>query len=239
MYATLPTLIAAVAAAQPQDNPDVDITITQTRVQLEDPNDGIQARDLLVKSNDDHLVTPMGVAVLVGGGAVGQLTDRQANATDPGGTWLLRGAVGTRSVLAAEVAYIGGVQPIDQRLAFEEDAGLLSNGAEVDLRVQVPIVAGRGEDLLMTPFLAGGFGFLAHDVVRTDDPLTNDGTVGDDVTLHIPVALGLGAASDGWIGDVRLTYRPAINDASVFGRPSRFDSSLDGLALTASVGFEI
>jgi hypothetical protein len=233
--------LAVPAAALAQDDPYVYPDDYPEDVYLgDDEIDDDGGFDLVVRGNEDHLVTDMGVGVLIGGGSMNRLTDREANATSTGGTWHLRGVIGTRSFLAAEVAYLGAATPVAAGIdVVEEDAILMSNGGEANLRGQIPIPVGMDEDVMVAPFLTAGVGVQAHDLVRTDTDLTDDGAIGDDVTFHLPVAGGLAVATEGFIADARVSYRPAIaNDRNVFGEPTAFDNALDELAVTGSIGVE-
>jgi hypothetical protein len=232
LIAALATSGAATAQdTRPYPYPVTGITVGDPR----GPND----LGLLVRGADEHLATDMGVALMLGGGSVTRLTDREENATSPGGAWHARLVIGTRSFVAGEAAYVGSAAPVQPDVVGTDDVLLLSNGGEGALRAQVPVVVGIRQDVLVAPFATAGVGVQVHDLMNQELEILGDRMVGNDFTVHVPVGGGLMVASEGFIADARLAYRPAVaNDRRVFGTPSRFDNAIDEVAVTGSIGVE-
>lgn len=207
-------------------------------IYLDEPRraDGI---GLVVRGNEDHLATDMGVAVLLGGGSSLRVTDRDVNATTPGGSWHVRTVIGTRSFIAGEVAYVGSANPVRPEVIGSDDVLLLSNGGEAALRAQIPVPVGIRQDVMVAPFATFGVGVQVQDLMNEELEILGDRMIGNDPTVHLPVGAGLTVASEGFIADARLAYRPAVaNDRWVFGKSSPFDNAIDELAVTGSIGVE-
>lgn len=194
----------------------------------------------LVPGNPD-IPSGFGNALMIGGGTMDRLTtDGAENATSTGGSWLARYVLGTRSILAGELAYLGSAVPVDNRVTGGSGSGmLLSNGGEVDLRVQAPIPVGVDDNVALAPFILGGFALLGHGVVGSDGGIDDNTSLGDRLTAHLPLGAGLAVMTGGFIADARISYRPTIGgDNPVFNGRTAFDNSMNGLAITGSVGFE-
>ncbi len=153
-------------------------------------------------SSDDHLLTPMGMAISVGGGVVNFFDHDTRAFTDAGGSWEARLTVGTRSPLAFEAAYVGSAQNI-QALGLDNDAVLLGSSVEGDARLNLTTMA-------VQPYLFGGIGFTHYDVANAD---FNTSSVNDNENMgHVPVGAGIGWQYGGLLLDVRGTLRAAFND---------------------------
>jgi hypothetical protein len=190
-------------------------------------------------SSDDHLLTPMGMSIAVGGGVENFFDSNTRNFTDAGGTWEARLTVGTRSPLAFEAAYVGSAHNI-QALGLDNDAVLLGSSVEGDARLNLTTWA-------VQPYLFGGIGFTHYDVVNSD---FNTSSVNDNENMgHVPVGAGLGWQYGGLLLDVRGTMRAAFNDGlrgdgdgddeiipDEDEAPGR--AELDTWNLTGRVGFE-
>ena len=190
-------------------------------------------------SSDDHLLTPMGMAIAVGGGVENFFDTNTRNFTDAGGTWEARLTVGTRSPLAFEAAYVGSAHNI-QALGLDNDAVLLGSSVEGDARLNLTTWA-------VQPYLFGGIGFTHYDVVNAD---FNTSSVNDNENMgHVPVGAGLGWQYGGLLLDVRGTLRAAFEDG-LRGDGSGDDeiipdedeapgrAELDTWNVTGRVGFE-
>ena len=152
--------------------------------------------------SDDHLLTPMGMAISVGGGVVNFFDHDTRSFTDAGGSWEARLTVGTRSPLAFEAAYVGSAQNV-QALGLDNDAVLLGTSVEGDARLNLTTWA-------VQPYLFGGIGFTHYDVANAD---FNTSSVNDSENMgHVPVGAGIGWQYGGLLLDVRGTLRAAFND---------------------------
>jgi hypothetical protein len=76
------------------------------------------------------------IGVALGGGVEGFTNNTMRDATNDGGGWNVRLALGTRSMIGAEVAYIGSEQSIDA-LGLDTSALLVGNGAEANVRFNI------------------------------------------------------------------------------------------------------
>src|SRR4051794_28596204 len=60
----------------------------------------------------EHLRTPMGTIIQVGGGVTDFQSQRTRDLTSTGGYWDARAVVGTRTALALELAYVGNARDL-------------------------------------------------------------------------------------------------------------------------------
>lgn len=190
---------------------------------------------------DPDVPSGFGNALMIGGGSMDRVTgDGSGRPTSTGGSWLARYVLGTRSILAGELAYLGSAVPVDASATDGSgDATLLSNGGEVDLRVQVPIPVSADDAVALAPFVVGGFGLLGHGVVGNGGGIDDNTSLGDRLTAHLPIGAGLAVMTRGFIADARVSYRPTLGgDNPVFNSRTAFDNSMNGLAITGSLGVE-
>jgi hypothetical protein len=147
-----------------------------------------------------------GAAVQLGGGVMNFSGSGARGVTDVGGSWDLRLAWGTRSILGLEGAYVGSAQQLTVG-GLDPNAVLIGNGAEGDLRLNAPFVYNGA---LVAPFGFGGLGWTRFDVVNDN---FNESTVREkDHVMTVPVGGGLAAAYRGFIMDARFTYRFVYNN---------------------------
>lgn len=168
-----------------------------------------------------------GIAVALGGGVEGFTDDTARTLTNDGGSWNLRVAVGTRSPIGFEAAYIGSAQSIDA-LGLDNDAILVGNGVEGKVRVNLL-------DAVVQPFAFGGVGWRHYNLTR-EDFNTSAISESDDV-LEIPLGAGIATKWQGFMFDARAEYRfateenlmPSLNDEGG-------DASLHRWGINANVG---
>jgi hypothetical protein len=86
------------------------------------------------KDSDDHLITPFGMSLAVGGGLMNFFDQDTRDLTGPAGTWEARLTIGTRSPLAFEAAYVGSAQNVNA-LGLDNSAYLLGTSFEGDARL--------------------------------------------------------------------------------------------------------
>jgi hypothetical protein len=209
----------------------------------EDDDDryGVERENIPLVPGQPDVESGFGMALMAGGGSMSRVSNSGGQgATDMGGAWLARVVWGTRSVLAGEVAYLGSAVPVNpQATGLAQDTTLLSNGGQVDLRLQAPIPLDSDGKAALAPFAVGGFALLRHDVIGQDGDFDDGTSAGDRLTAHIPVGAGLALMTGGFIADARFSYRPTVGgDDPVFSTSSAFDESVSAVSVTGSVGVE-
>jgi OmpA family len=175
--------------------------------------------------------TPLGIQVMAGGGLINQLDDETGDMTEVGGMWEARVAFLNRSFIGFEAAYIGSVQTVNA-MGLDDNAQLLGNGAELNLRLNLLRSA------VVRPYLFGGVGWTHYD-------FTNTGTAGaqvedDDEVLHIPAGVGLGFhIVRGMTLDLRGTMRAAFEESAFEPMaPPDDEMGLENWSASAQLGFE-
>jgi hypothetical protein len=169
-----------------------------------------------------------GSEVALGGGVMNFTGGTARAMTGVGGSWNVRLGIGTRSIIGAELAYLGSAQSISAA-GLDPDAVLLGNGAEAVLRLNAPIPMQYGGGVV-EPFILGGIGWNHYSVVN-DDFNTSMVKENDSVGM-VPLGAGLAASYAGFVADARFTYRLAFDEALIGS------SKLHSWALTANVGRE-
>lgn len=179
-----------------------------------------------VYEEEETMLERYGIAVALGGGVEGFTDDTARTATNDGGSWNLRLAVGTRSPIGFEAAYIGSAQSIDA-LGLDNDAILVGNGLETKVRVNFL-------DATVQPFAFGGIGWRHYNLTRND--FNTSAIQEDDDVLEIPMGAGIATKWQGFMFDARAEYRytteedlmPSLNDTG--------DASLHRWGVNANVG---
>jgi hypothetical protein len=143
-----------------------------------------------------------GIALQVGGGIMGFTSEQMQSVTRAGGYWDARMVLGLRRVFALELAYVGTANPVLPP-AVETRGTLVGNGAEGDIRINIPIIGQEGAYVI--PYGLGGLGWQHFRLVNSD---SNDTVLarGDDV-LSIPVGGGVTLGYRHLYFDARFTYR--------------------------------
>lgn len=176
----------------------------------------------------DHLVTPIGMSLTVGGGVTGLADSDSRDMVNTGGTWEARLTFGTRTPIAGEVAYVGTAQGLDMPMA--DDPVLLGNGVEGVARLNF----GNYD---IQPYGLGGLGWTHYSIV--DD--TPEMGLRDDDVATVPVGGGIAFQAFGALIDVRGVYRFAFDDNLTEGDDD-FDiderDELDNWSAIARAGFE-
>ncbi|HEY0714145.1 MAG TPA: hypothetical protein VGF45_15800 [Polyangia bacterium] len=179
----------------------------------------------------NHLVTPIGASVTVGGGVSNFFRESVRDLTGVSGTWDARLSVGTRYIVGGELAYIGGARSISAP-GMSTDANLINNGGEATLRLNAPFEV---SDFLLSPFVFGGVGF-SHYYLRNTDPVANTVAKDDDIGT-LPVGIGFSFGYKGLVADARATYRPTFDDGELVKAGST-DNDLQSWAAGITVGYE-
>jgi len=240
-------LVAGPVAAQDYDPPiQEDPSIQQPNDLMEDdefdlerdyadPNvepmaidDPYMEPDPLVTPNQDSTLTPFGMGLTVGGGVVGFTNSNMRDNLHTGGGWEARATFGTKTPLVLEAAYVGTANRLDT-FGVDDNAALVSNGAEANLRLNLTTTA-------IKPYLVAGAGWKHYAVSNTD---VNTSSLEDsDNVLEVPLGVGIGYSFNGFIADVRGTYRPAFDDDLIRSDIGNDDTGLDTWKVGANIGFE-
>jgi outer membrane protein OmpA-like peptidoglycan-associated protein len=179
----------------------------------------------------DRARDPLGVQLMVGGGLTNQLDDETDEVTELGGLWDARVAFFNRSFVGFEAAYVGTVQTVNA-LGLDDNAQLLGNGAEANLRLNFL----RGG--MVRPYAFGGVGWTHYDLTNTETAAA-DVEDNDDV-VHIPAGLGIGFnVFRGVTLDLRGTVRAAFEDETFEPMAAADDEmGLENWSTSAQLGFE-
>jgi hypothetical protein len=156
----------------------------------------------------DTVASRIGLEAQVGGG-VTQFWNKGTRAlTEAGGSWDARLAIGSRSYIGGEVAYVGSAQNITA-LGLDSNAIMLGNGAEGDLRVNFTKAK-------IQPYIFGGVGYMNYQIRNT--VATNADLTTNDNILEVPFGAGLSVRPGrAFFLDVRGTGRVTYFD-SMFTR---------------------
>jgi len=172
----------------------------------------------------------VGLAVSLGGG-IGEFTDSTLrDRTGVNGAYDARLLMGTRSPIAAEVAYVGTAGSIDA-LGLDDSAVLMSNGVEGLMRLNLG-------NRVIQPFAVGGASWVHYSIVNSNHN-TSDVRDQDDV-FAVPVGAGIASyfGDAGFMGDLRFVYRFTFNDDLI--RPSPIASTGASMAnwnVSARIGY--
>jgi hypothetical protein len=155
----------------------------------------------------------LSVGVQAGGGVVGFSSAQMRQLARPGGYWDARLVLDPKKVFGAELAYLGAVQPVDG--AGGASATLLGNGAEGDLRVNIPVHT-RG-DIIVAPYALAGMGWMHYGLTGGSPDGLSLLASRDDI-LVFPVGAGLTVGRGHLYLDARFTYRfTALEDMAPGG----------------------
>lgn len=174
------------------------------------------------------LTWPFGMSASIGGGIIG-FSDEDARVfTDIGGSWEARFMLGTRQMLAAEVAYTGAAHAIDA-LGLDSDALLISTGLEGLARFNFSTREWQ-------PYILVGLGWRRYDVANSD---VNTSVVNDsDNLLEIPLGGGIAYRYRGMVLDLRFTFRTAADSDLVDSGQIVGNAELHTWETSLKVGWE-
>lgn len=191
------------------------------------PNEPV-AEPVPADSGVPPLITPLGMAVSVGGGIIGFLDDDAREVTDTGGSWEARFIIGTRKMLAAEVAYTGAGHWLEA-LGLSRNALLISTGIEGLARFN--ILTNQWQ-----PYLVAGIGWRRYDV--TNSGFNNSAVSDSDDLLEIPFGGGVAFRSRGVILDMRLLFRAAADSDLIDATQTGEEGELHTWETSLKVGWE-
>jgi hypothetical protein len=153
------------------------------------------------RSTYPNWMTKVGAGLLLGGGFEDFTNDSLRGMTSGGGYWNARAVAGTRQYVGVEAAYVGAARSINT-LGISSNAGLVSNGVEGALRVNVPLPQGRS---LIEPFGFVGLGWQHYSLTNTN--VNNSDIADSDDVMTLPYGGGLEFSYGMFMADARFTYR--------------------------------
>jgi hypothetical protein len=178
-------------------------------------------------------VVPTGFGVQLGGGVTSFSRQETRDRFGTGGYWDVRGVLGQRSYLGAELAYVGSARGASAP-GLADDAALIANGAEAAVRANLPLAVGQ---LRLAPFVFGGVGWSYYQMVNQGSNVSIKEHVN---ALTIPFGTGISASYAGLTLDARFTYRPVFDDKLVpLPSGDRDHVDLQNWAAGLTLGFEI
>lgn len=181
-----------------------------------------------VYTSTEDTLERYGVSVSLGGGVSGFTSETMRDTTHDGGAWGVNVAIGTRSPLAIEAAYIGSAQSIDA-LGLESDAVLLGNGLQAGVRVNLL-------DSNLQPFGFAGIAWRRYSLA--DEGINTSDVADDDDVLEIPVGVGIAWKYRGFLLDARGEFRLASQEDMVPRlQDSTENASMHRYGVTANVGY--
>jgi hypothetical protein len=169
-----------------------------------------------------------GMAIMLGGGVSDYGNSIVSANTGVSGAWDLRLVFGTRLWFGGEVAYVGAASSINN-LGLATSSTLVRNGIEGLLRINAPLHAGQ---TLLEPYIFGGVGWNLYDVNAST--VTADLNVSDN-TLSVPTGLGFSVGYQGFMADIRGTYRPTFFQNLFINQP---DTALTNWSADLTIGYE-
>lgn len=183
----------------------------------------------------DHLVTGLGTAFMLGGGATGFGDSDARDFANTAGSWAAQFIFGTRTPLGVQLTYEGTAGGIDA-IGLDSDAILLSNGADVTLRWNILSTFMRPMEFaagVVEPYVMGGVGYRRYSIINDD---FNNSNIADSDNLgEAPVGGGIAWMANGFMLDVWGSYRFAFED-NLFGETN--NAALDRWGAGARLGFE-
>jgi hypothetical protein len=182
--------------------------------------------------NEPYLESGIGVGVTLGGGISGFLDDSMHDiASDIGGLWGLRLAIGTHTPIGLELGYTGTAAELETR--FGDDNGTLI-GTAVEGVARWNMLPHH----TVNPFIFGGVGWQHYDVVDEEFSTAATGLQDSDDFLMFPVGAGISFRDpSGFIVDVRGTFR-AAQDPDLLREIDGDNAEMHTWEASASVGFE-
>ena len=171
-----------------------------------------------------------GISLMAGGGVTGFFDEETRSLTDPGGSWEVRAAIGTRMFVGIEAAYLGSAQNLET-IGLESDALLVGNGVEGALRLQIPTGVVR-------PYLFGGIGWTHYEL--TQSAVGASGINSNDDVGTFPFGVGVAFVTRGFVLDVRGTARPTFDDGMLDSAVAGIgkEAQLHNWGVTARLGAE-
>jgi hypothetical protein len=175
-----------------------------------------------------NILSQYGASISVGGGVMGFTDSDMRDFASVGGGWDARLVYGTREFIAVEAAYTGNATSIDA-LGLDNDATLLSNGAEVLGRVNLM----KRE---WQPYVVAGLGYRHFQIVNSD---RNTSSVsGNEDIGEIPMGVGVAYRIRGLVVDGRGIFRAAFNDNLIDTAPGASTANQSSWGAQITAGYE-
>jgi hypothetical protein len=173
-------------------------------------------------------VSPTGGGLFVGGGFEDFTNNNLRSMTGGGGYWSARIVGGMRRLVGVEAAYIGNARNIDA-LGLNNNARLISNGAEAALRLNIPMVSAN-QMSLFEPFGFFGLGWSHYNLANTN--INTSSVASSDDVMTMPFGGGLAFGHAGFMADARFTYRKTYYNNLMTG-----GGNLDSWGVGGQIGF--
>jgi hypothetical protein len=185
--------------------------------------------------HEPGLETGVGVSVIAGVGLTGFSNGHVRDATSSvGGMWDLRVTLGSHVPLGLDVAYVGTSQTINAQLGSNSGT-LLGTAVEGALRWNIL------PHSPLNPYVFGGVGWQRYDITGATFTFSDAAINDSDNLLSFPVGAGLCFRDNGFVADIRGTYRWTTDNNLIVAHPlvpgSGF-SKMDSWGASASAGFE-
>lgn len=176
------------------------------------------------------VLTRYGASITAGGGVGGFADNEMRETTDVGGSWDVRAAIGTRTLIGFEAGYLGTAQGIDA-IGLDTNAVLLGTALQGVARLN----GGQGD--AFNPYVFAGMAWRRYDLTNID---TNTSDVTDsDNLLEVPFGLGMAYRYDHFVADVRGEVRVAtFEDLIPSGDAAGEDMAMHTWGASAQVGYE-
>lgn len=169
-----------------------------------------------------NTITPVGMSATVGGGVTGFTQEEARNFSEVGGGWDARLVIGTRTMIAGELAYIGSSRDV-VALGLDDSAFLQGHGGEAAARLN--LLPG-----IFQPYLLAGAGFTRYSLTNED---FNTSSIEDSATVaHFPLGVGAALRYNGFVADARGVFRPTV-EGNMFSDDSEMHTWGANLSLGA------
>jgi hypothetical protein len=163
--------------------------------------------------SEPMLQSGIGVSAILGGGVTGFTDKTMRNTTsDIGGLWDLRVTIGSHLPLALDVSYLGSATNING-LPTGDKGTLIGTTVEGALRYNVM------PHFAWTPYVFAGAGWQRYDVTQTSVTLSDSGMNSQDNLLEFPLGAGLAYRMNGFVFDLRGTFRATTEADLVLKTP--------------------
>jgi hypothetical protein len=181
---------------------------------------------------EPRLGTGIGVSAILGGGVTG-FTDKTMRSTtaDVGGLWDLRVTIGSHIPLALDVSYLGTATNVGGMPAGQS-ATLIGTTAEAALRFN--ILPHYDWD----PYVFAGAGWQHYDVSGGSPQLI--GMASSDDLIEFPVGTGVAYRRNGFVADLRGTFRATTDENLVVTNPATNSNAapMHTWEASAALGYE-
>lgn len=172
------------------------------------------------------------IALAVGGGLAGFTEKGMRDNTSVAGSWDVLAQISTRSWLSLEGEYLGTASSIDS-LVGGRNATLVGNGFGGDVRINmIP-------DQVWQPYAFVGAAYRRYDVTGASFSTSDAGMNDSDNVFEVPMGLGVAYRTEGFIADLRGTFRAAADSNLVLtGVGSNSYVPMHNWGAIARVGYE-